>query len=157
MIDSFFWCLNTVILSGLFYYGYKKYVHAGLHQQMQRHAMKKDGLVNQVGLLQDACLRIKKETEEQTLLYQNLYTKMGIWKQRVDEQSAEKAQQWLVIKERIELKRAQQRELYATKIYEQALLHEIVVQATNDLQRVFHNKDSANAYNVRIFNVMKKS
>jgi|GEM_PF-5112868 len=157
MIDSLFWCINTIILAALAYYGYKKYLRASVQQQMHEHTMHRDTLANQAGLLQDACIRIKKETEDQEVLYQNLRSKVRLWKEKVHQDTTEYNARWLITKEYIETKRQQQYDNYITNLYKKALLRAVVTQATQELHRIFHNKEALEKYNARIFDGMKKS
>lgn len=157
MIDSIFWCINTAILFLLGYYLYKTQIKAGLEQKMVEQKAKKDVLTHQVGLLQDACLRIKKETEEQEKLYADLHTKIGLWADKVATYDAVREEQQLVVQEALEKKRQQQREYDALSRYKKELVRTVVAQAAQELRHIFQDKPASDAYINRLLETMKKS
>lgn len=155
MIDGIFWCINTGVLIFLGYYGYKKSFKASLEQQLFLQKEKKTVLMSQVNMLQDACLRIQKETDEQESKYRDLRDKIALWRNKVSVQNSENEAHWLTTKEVIEEKRAQQRAYDAHNRYQKEVIRAVVTQTTHELRRMFHDKNKGDAYAQRVIETMK--
>lgn len=156
MIDAFFWWANTLFLGGLGVYFYRSRLKRVLYHALCAERQHKSELLDHVTGLQQRCIALQNEIDEQELFYARLHEKIFLWKQKISAQQSESEAMLQKTKKYLEEKRQKQRAYDAMHKCTQEIKRDVVAKARENLQRIFHDKQKSNQYIEHVFNVMDK-
>jgi len=156
-LSIFFRIFNFVIIIGVFWYLFKKYIKTGIIKQINDRIQYLRNLNNERAAFIENAKQIDIEITQQNKLTQNLLYKLDKWKSVIQTEQENKLRKFESIKIDIENKQAIKNNILSQKIVYSQVIPQIIEDNKIEILREFANNEQAIKYQKEIIEFIKKS